>query len=101
MLKEQLGDIITVSPRYLNNEVGYSYVNKDNTRTPIIKYFLGKDRSTAVKSWNIGEFRDALAELSKVANAVIGTLELYDATSSSHEKLSDSIEIAQIAMAWS
>lgn len=100
LLKEEFGDIVQIDSKYLNSEVGTS-IKENDTSFPVMKYNFGKDRSNSVKSWNIGEFRDALKESSKLSQLILGTVSLYDAFDVNHPKLNNAIEIAQVALAWS
>ena len=91
-LKDNFGDIINISNRY-----GFE-VSKFFNGDRIIKYSLGQDTSTAVKGWYQGEFRNALAESTKLEKLFVQALSLVDYKTK--RVTSDTIDLSKIAMSW-
>lgn len=99
LLLKHFNKLIYINPYYEGDEVGKTELVK-NEYKQILKYAVGKDRDTAVKSWNIGEFRDALKEMSNLTKKIISTLVLRDAMHKEHEIRRTKIEIAEVATSW-
>jgi hypothetical protein len=91
-LKDNFGDIINISNKY-----GFE-VSKFSNGDRIIKYSLGQDTSTAVKGWYQGEFRNALAESTKLEKLFVQALSLVDYETK--RVTSDTIDLSKIAMSW-
>jgi hypothetical protein len=99
LLLKHFNKLIYINPNYEGDEVGKTELVK-NEYKQILKYAIGKDRDTAVKSWNIGEFRDALKEMSGLTKHIISTLVLRDAMHKEHEIRRTKIEVAEVATSW-
>lgn len=65
--------------------------------TPIYKYTTGEDRENVVRSWNKGEYRDAIAEISKLSQIMLDLLEVRD---DNNQKISDKTKISIISLGW-
>ena len=104
LLKDQLGDIISVAEKEtIDVEQGLNVVEIEQDKQGrdhkviynIVKYNFGRDKSTAIKSWNIGEFRDAIKELAKLSTLLINTVEVRDAFND-HKLIRNQLTVAEM-----
>ena len=70
---------------------------------PINKYTIGKDKSHLVKNWNIGEYRNAVKENSKLAMLIIGSIDKYQYHIGPDKPtpIVGKLSVTEIANAWS
>ena len=70
---------------------------------PINKYTIGKDKSHLIKNWNIGEYRNAVKENSKLAMLVISSIDKYQYHIGPDKPtpIIGKLSVTEIANAWS
>jgi hypothetical protein len=70
LLMQEMKKTIVFDEAQMNVECDSAIVKGEGENkqvTPIYKYTIGEDRENAVRSWNKGEYRDAIAEISKLS----------------------------------
>ena len=100
LLMQEMGKTIVFDEAQMNVECDSAIVKgegEDKQVTPIYKYTIGEDRENAVRSWNKGEYRDAIAEISKLSQIMLDLLEVRD---DNNQKLSDKTKISIISLGW-
>lgn len=96
LVKNEAKDIIEIDPLYIDQDTNkFKIGSKDSF---FIKYKIGSGNQNSVKNWNIGEFRDALSELSNLQNLICESLTLYD-LNDNVQKLG--INMSLIGQSWS
>lgn len=100
LLMQEMGKTIVFDEAQMNVECDSAIVKgegKDKQVTPIYKYTIGEDRENVVRSWNKGEYRDAIAEISKLSQTMLDLLEVRD---DNNQQLSDKTKISIISLGW-
>ena len=97
LVRDEMKDTVNIDRTYWNVETRkYQYGGK-GTKIPFIKYTIGAKNQNTVKNWNIGEFRDALKEMSNLQQLVCEIIPIVDKNDAEIQSFTT---ISAVGQAW-
>jgi hypothetical protein len=94
LIKTEGEGIVQIS----GNFKGKSYEWFSPDKNPVIKYVVSSKNAHSVKNWNIGEFRDALSEVSDLEKLIC---EILEVKGEDGKRIVSDINMSQIGDIWS